>query len=532
MAEPRVDRLARRLAGTEPELYSSETAGHPRIETRLDGIARALGAPVTRRRAVALIGGAVMAGSLLAPGRARAQSCFPGGPKVCTSGGKRVCVPENLCCSNENCAIACPYPWRDCEAPANCADTRRMCFDPAAPGHEKGKTQFCSQRVPVTNGCVAGGASLSVRGWCCGPKEQCGAEFGECRCARPCGSDCCQEDYECVNGVCTPRCRPGWRRQGDACVCEKGQTCGVNCCPEGSACEGSRCVKAKEPDKLPSLFDAFGNFFDTANQSAASHGGGGGPRAQSFSAAQATGPVVAALLALASVNAQGTAAGSSFADRHVDRAYRRKVVAARPSPPRIPSGAGLDPRAARALEELLAAEAKGFALALASATALARARGATDRHDLGAARRQVLAAAGFAGKAARALQPVPSLRARALTALTATGATEVVATPAELLALQADVRARGVPADLRDRLHRLGVRSDDLARVRAALLVGSTGGPALIGPLADPARTRNLKSIAAELARFSRSARRAPISRSRGLPKRYRPRSAAGAGPQ
>ena len=95
------------------------------------------------------------------PGRAAAQNCYPGGPKICTnSKGARVCVPDNLqCCSNDNCAIACPYPWRDCEAPGNCADTARMCRDPSAPDYATGRTKFCSQRVAVTNGCVAGGTS-------------------------------------------------------------------------------------------------------------------------------------------------------------------------------------------------------------------------------------------------------------------------------------------------------------------------------------------------------------------------------------
>jgi hypothetical protein len=512
MSDDRVDRLARRLARTEPEISRSGA---------FDGIARAL---VTRRRAVALAGAAIATGSVLRPGSARAQNCFPGGPKICTNPkGARVCVPDNLqCCSNDNCAIACPYPWRDCAAPANCADTPRMCTDRTAPGYEKGNTKFCSQLVPVTNGCVAGGTSISRRGWCCGATEVCGAEFGKCVCPKRCGSKCCEEDQECVNGFCKPKCLPGWHYQGDSCVCDSGQTCGVRCCPEGSQCMGSTCVRPRESEEVPGIFDAFGNFFDTANQSSAQHGGG--PRIQSIFAAQATGPVGGALLGLAAVNAQGVAAGAAFGDRHVDRSYKRKVVAPRPSAPRVPAGVGLDPSAAKAVETLLAAEANGFALVLASATALARARGAIARRDLRAARKQTLAAAGFAGKAARALRPVPGLRASALSALSSTGATEVVATPDQVIALQAEVRAGGVPADLRDQLRRLGIRGADLKPVRAALLAGSTGGPALIAPLADAARTRNLRSMATELARFSRSARRAPISRSRGLPNRYRPR--------
>jgi hypothetical protein len=405
-----------------------------------------------------------------------------------------------------------------------------MCRDPSMPDYDKARTKFCSQRVAVTNGCVTGGTSMSVRGWCCETNKECGTEFGSCECpqSRKCSDACCKKDEECVRiglfagRTCLEKCPKDFHHDGYDCVCDKGNTCGVRCCPEGTACEGSRCVKPKEPDKFPSLWDAFGNFGDVANQSAGAHGGG--PRSQ-LRTAQATGPVAAALLALAAVNAQGVAAGSAFASSHVDRSYRGRVVAARPKAPQISSGPGLDPPAARALELLLAAEAKGFAFTHASAKALARARGAIARHDSRAARKQVAAAAGFAAAAAKALRPVPVLRKRALAALRSSGAAEVTVTPDQVLALQAEVRVSGVPPALRDQLRRLGIRGKDLAPVRAALLASSNGGPTLIEPLADPARTRNLQAIRTELARYSKSARRSPISRTRGKPKRFRPRA-------
>jgi hypothetical protein len=167
-----LDRLARRLARAAPEISNSARGG-----TTFDGVARALAAPMTRRRAVMLIGGAVAAGSLLRPGSARAQNCYPGGPKVCEQNGRKVCVAEDLaCCSNDECAVACAFPWRDCESPANCADTERMCNPP----HEPTPLRFCSLRVAVPNGCVPGGFAQSIRGWCCPPDADCGAEFGTC----------------------------------------------------------------------------------------------------------------------------------------------------------------------------------------------------------------------------------------------------------------------------------------------------------------------------------------------------------------
>src|SRR5262249_52735010 len=112
--EERIERLARRLARSESQIYRSNR-GARAPESAFDGVAGALAAPVPRRRAVVTISGAVLAGSLLRPRRARAAAatcecphCWPYGPKPCqNSKGAKVCVEDNLqCCSNDNCAIA------------------------------------------------------------------------------------------------------------------------------------------------------------------------------------------------------------------------------------------------------------------------------------------------------------------------------------------------------------------------------------------------------------------------------------------
>jgi hypothetical protein len=478
---------------------------------------------------LAAAGGAMAAVSLLRPGQAQAD-CYPGGPTVCAGPhGTRVCVPQGLsCCSNEFCAIACPYPWRDCAGPAICNDVPLMCTMYAVrAGFEKSKTKFCSQQVTVTNGCVPAGQSVAVRGWCCRPTEACATTFGECVCFNDvCDGGCCKKDEECVDlgllrGVgCRQKCKKGWHHAGEECVCDTGQTCGVVCCPAGTQCSGSSCVSPPPPTGWPNLVDAFTGFGDSVNQTAASRTG---RHARDGFVAAATTPVGSALLALAAVNAQGLAAGSAFGGVATDGAYRRRVVASRPSVPRIVSGAGLDPRAAAALQVLLGAEAQGFSLLLAAGTALARARGALRHHDNGAARTQVIAAAGFASKAARALRKAASLRALAAATLTSTGTAEVVVSSSDVAALQVAVHAGGVPAELRAALARLGVTGAALAGVKDGLLADSPGGPALIAPLANPARTKNMRAMATELDAFARNARRRPIVRSHGQPKRYRP---------
>jgi hypothetical protein len=541
MADGRIERWARRLAKSNVDIVSGRRTPADRrpesrsgAETMFEGAAVMLAAPVTRRRAVALMGGAALVGSLLRPGKAKA-GCWPGGPKVCTSsGGARVCVGNELdCCSNDFCAIACPYPWRRCEGPGVCQDTALMCSTPTAPGYDRSKTQFCSQNILVTGSTTCGQPPdvFRRRGWCCKPNETCGPEFGECTCpsAQRCSDVCCKPDQECVSqgvfssSLCMTKCPPGQHHERLDCVCDTGQRCGLRCCPAGSVCSGSRCDKAKEPDRWPNPFDAFKNFFDTANQSAAGHGG---RKVLAMGAGADEPAVTAALLALAAVNAQGIAAGTALSAPPADRNHRRTARPVRPRLPRVAPGPGLNAAAATALNQLLTAEARAFALVHACARSLGRARGASARRDVRTMRRQTQTAARYAAQAARALRGLPRLRARAAAALRSGGTAEVMTTATDIAALQASVQATGVPADLRTLLSRLGVSGADLEPVRAALLVSTPGGPALIGPLADRRRDANLRALASALGRFSASVRRSPVTRVRGGPLRTRQRVA------
>ncbi len=66
---------------------------------------------------------------------------------------------------------------------------------------------------------------------------------------------------------------------------------------------------------------------------------------------------------------------------------------------------------------------------------------------------------------------------------------------------------------------RLGVGSADLQRLSTLVLeqkVASAVGPVLIAPLRDPARAGELRSLIAELSKFSTRARKHPIARGRG----------------
>jgi hypothetical protein len=542
MTDHRMDGWARRLARSDSEsIVSASGRGPSNGESVFDGVARALAAPVTRRRAVGLIGGAVIAGSLLRPGRARAQNCYPGGPQICTNPhGARVCVPNDLqCCSNENCAIACPYRWRDCNGPARCDDTARMCSDPEMDGYAPNRTKWCHQEVTVVNGCVEGGKSQAVRGWCCRPNEDCHLireEFGTCLCPedvqgrgpRDCDDKCCPVGQICVDTRagrdCKPPCVKGRHYdENSRCVCDVGETCRNGCCPEGQACISGRCAKPTEPSgPFKDIMKSFGDFFGGSGSNSSAGGGAGGNylRIGRAAAGPGTTPVRSALLLLGAVHAQGAAAAISFADHHVDRSYRRRVVAASPQLAKLAGSPGLDPAAANALDALIAAEAKAFAQLAAAATAIARSRGALRAHKLAQARKHARAAATFSSAAAKALRGLPTLRAKAAAALNAAGVPEVNVDPVDATEFQDAVRASGVPANITALLKGLGMKGDDIKRARQAFLAATpSGGPALIAPLIDAAGNRSITKLASELTKYARSVRRTPIQRSRVQPR-------------
>src|SRR4051794_19406617 len=128
-----MERWARRLARSDEHPIADRPLRHaPRATPAFDDLARSLVAPMTRRRAGVLVGGAVVAASLVRPPRARAavggctSQATSTNPKCCYRLGsgpndRPCCVEAELqCCNTDMCAAACGYSWRDCTAPGRC----------------------------------------------------------------------------------------------------------------------------------------------------------------------------------------------------------------------------------------------------------------------------------------------------------------------------------------------------------------------------------------------------------------------------
>ena len=250
-----------------------------------DELARNLATSMPRRRALRLLGGAIVVAAVpgLRTGSAGARgfACQPG-TEVCTNGkGSTVCMPTGgTCCIFPDIIVGC-RPGYTCgpnrnnaclckggqDAKGNCIDcpNDRQCGSNCCEkgefcAHEKrGKCckdrhQFCGV-LPKPGSGPGGGASICCppgtnccandkRADCCKPGQKCVS--GQCSCpsgTKKCGTDCCSKNEICSNGVCCPKNR---KNCGDGTCCgANGSTCqGDKCCPKGKVnCDGRCCGK-------------------------------------------------------------------------------------------------------------------------------------------------------------------------------------------------------------------------------------------------------------------------------------------------
>lgn len=219
------------------------------MSDRLDATARALAAPMSRRRAVRLLGASLVGAAIpagISPRPARAQNYWPvtcgdRGEYRCSEGSKccnGACCPEgNLCCNDSSGA-----PGWCCGPPEGTTSdgrpVRRFCGD--------NNPYACREEVgcpPNTTPCGTGsGAYLYAD--CCQSGTTCrdGRCVADCPSGRErCGTQCCGKGEECSGGRCRRRCPDGRMR------------CGERCCPKGQRCEDprrgtcSRCGRGKQP---------------------------------------------------------------------------------------------------------------------------------------------------------------------------------------------------------------------------------------------------------------------------------------------
>jgi hypothetical protein len=242
--------------------YTHQQGTSSAVDLSFDEIAREFAGGVSRRKALRLLGSALLGGVLASiPGVAWARadrnqsyrSC-PGGiercGRVCCEVITRTCVPggggnppQCVCeAGKTECGGSthrCCFSREVCvNGECTCAPEYTVCGNQATDEFECCREgQFCCPNSPpgVSNCCD----TPCCNGVCCTPGKTC--VNGECTCTQgtECGDFCCTGQDECCDGFCcraefgefcadglcqTPACDPCFE-QGLGCQCTPGQGC-------------------------------------------------------------------------------------------------------------------------------------------------------------------------------------------------------------------------------------------------------------------------------------------------------------------
>jgi hypothetical protein len=211
------------------------------LRNTLDEVARSLAEPMTRGRAIKVLGGALLGAAvpgLARTGPARASVtqraglnfCGPGTtpcptpPNCCDSGWYCADKPTHACCYNgtEYCVLpdgdaTCCEKGNHCAHGIGCCGKKAFCGDPCC---EHGGSECLCPRGEV---CHKGSCEVCPHGkHKCGDKQCCNPHKEKC-----CANTCCKKDQGCCGELC----------------CDKGQQCcnGNICCFKNEECCGDEC---------------------------------------------------------------------------------------------------------------------------------------------------------------------------------------------------------------------------------------------------------------------------------------------------
>jgi hypothetical protein len=542
----KIEDLARSLAEPPPSGRTrSETGDLP-----FERIARVMAAPMSRRRVLRLAAAAAGASFGASFFTLRVDRAYAGcrtcptdplgsnyPPEYTQFCGHPVgnfgacayecCLPTDTCCDWGNAVLCCPQGTTCREQPVlgedSCVCKNDCLGECCADGEEciiqdeEDGQAFCDPPCPEDSyRCFDyDGAKLAN---CCKRNEECCAGDGCCGAGQHCcGSDkdlsfqwCCPEDEGYTCG----------QHAGFECGCLGVQRCAGVCCPLGTICFGNGSCRGPGPENTVDLLNLLRRVLGAIGTDAAAFAIAGRPAGAEGRAAPGADD---ALVALGAVGKLAALAYDRFSLSRPDSAYERRVKVAKPKLAPIASGPGLDPAAARALDTLLSAEARAWALLNAAAVARSRSLGAIRAGKLGPAGAQARAFGHLAGAGAKALRRLPALRTAAVAALHSGGTTEVTVTTDQVRAFQASVRTSGLPTDVRARLAQLGLGRADQKRIAGIVASASPqGGPVLIAPIGDPTALAAIGKLARLLAKSAARSRRRPLVSSKGGPIKVR----------
>lgn len=209
--------------------------------------------------------------------------------------------------------------------------------------------------------------------------------------------------------------------------------------------------------------------------------------------------------AMAGVSAGLATSGVGFVALGVDPSDSNFHAIVKPRFTRVlnaTAGRGFSRTAANAVNALASNTSRVAGYLRAMVTSLNRASGALAAHDPGAATAQVDAAAGFATRAATALDRQPTLGMRAVPALAASRFPDNISA-SEVARARQQVRAHGLPALLQRILVRLGVSARDRRALRDAIADRKPRAVHVLSALTSAKLTQSERKAAAALRRFA-----------------------------
>jgi hypothetical protein len=424
-----------------------------RLDEAFDSLARALAAPVDRRRALRFLGAG--AASAAAPWWLRVSAakadCGPNGGTPCGAPGH--CTGASACGFTNTDAFGCLTCNLQCCYGGTYARTATVCCDGVNSAGQPAK-------------------------WCCGPSAPiCGRIARECLrdCKRRCGGDCCEDDELC---------------------CGNSRETGY-CCSVEEATEDSKRICEKYARRW--------------DQEAEDNLGLAVP----LYVLSPPASVIALTTALVDqIAAEGL---FRAADDPPDQNFARVVTPAVRKLPRLKPAGGLDKAAVRAIQALLDNQATAAAMLGAWVTSLERSQGAALAEDRAAAEMQVRAAAKFAKAAADGYAKEAVLRVKALKAtkgqLGGLRATAAQAEKARSLARRGRLPP-GLPTKLTSIGFTAAQQEDLRKRIASASAANLTRAYSLSG-LGSSDSLALAKNLERELRAYATRASTTPLARSR-----------------
>lgn len=203
-----------------------------------------------------------------------------------------------------------------------------------------------------------------------------------------------------------------------------------------------------------------------------------------------------------------------LADDPVDLNFRSVAKPRIPVLPKLSAGEGLPAPVARALNDLLAAQAREIGYARAVATAFDRSQGAHVKKATAWEEKQVRASGKYAAQLADALLTEARLWPKVKAALSDSALADATVSYEDALAFGESLVWKGLPRDMSATLTKMGLTKAEQSEVRAQVATIDPGlyDGNILKALPDARDIANMRKLAASMKAFAKKAAKTPLA--------------------